>query len=597
MKKHVLARAVAALLALALLVLPVSALTVDQTRELLRTYYVDPVPQEVLDQPTIQDMLDALGDPYTEYLTAEEYAQFMASMSDSSLVGIGITLPAGTLWEEGLVIEEVLAGGPAQRAGLQSGDVIVAVDRQSTLGLTTDQAVELIRGEEGTRVTITYLRDHVRHSVTLKRETVVIAATTGQVLDGGVGLIQCATWGMETIGHFRELIQEMDGQVGCWLIDLRDNTGGVTDAAAEVAGFFCGPGNKLQLRMRSDSPLSLDSYAYEFYETDEAAITDKPVVILVNGYSASASEAFTAAMRDYGRAVVVGERTFGKGVAQGIWNAESDPEYFPEGDALKITLARFYAPLGNTNDTLGLIPDFPCYGPDPQEAEALALTLAQGFADAPENWLAYTDELLTVYIASCAFEDTQDHPYARSIAALAAYGLVNGKGDGLFHGEDTLTRAELAQMLVNALNSWIPQNTTAFTDVPSDAWYADAVNAIAAQGFMEGTGEGRFSPEGVLTHQELFAVLGRLSRWLNDDVDLEARRTAELSWYIDILDDYADWAKPSVWLLSCALENDAGRSVNLLWDYPENIDPTAPATRAEAAEALYSIFYYLDILP
>ena len=229
---------------------------------------------------------------------------------------------------------------------------------------------------------------------------------------------------------------------------------------------------------------------------------------------------------------------------------------------------------------------------DPELAEATALYLAREFAADPAGWYDLTAQLQDTVVQSAAFSDTLDSPYHESISALAAFGLVNGKEDGLFHPQDTLSRAELAQMLLNALNSWIPANADTFSDVPADAWYADAVNAIAAQGFMEGTGEGRFSPGEVLTHQELITVLGRLSRWLNDDLDLVSRRSDPTDWQLKVLADYADWAKPSVWLLSCGLDD----GVNLLWDYPESIDPTAPATRGEAADLLCSILYYLNIL-
>lgn len=586
-------RLCAALAALCMLVTPAWALTVEQARELLRENYVDVIDQEVLDKPTVDELLSALGDPYTEYLDAQEYAALLSSMEDETLCGIGAT---STKSEGGLLIEEVLEGSPAQAAGLEPGDVMVAVDGVSIVDMDLDRAVELIRGEEGAEVEITYLRQGKgqRRSVTLTRAVIVLPATTGRVLEGGVGYIDCDTWGADTVGHFRELMGEMEPQVGCWLIDLRDNVGGLTAAAAQTAGLFCGEGVMLSLRLRSDDPASPDGYAYEPFVAWEEAITHKPVVLLINGNTASASESFAAALRDYGVAVSVGERTFGKGVAQGLWDQSVEPELFADGDCMKITVARFYSPLSNTNDTLGILPELPV---DETQAAGVALTLAQRLAGQGESWRTWYEGLLLEMEGAAAFSDCNHSPYAASIAALAAHGLVDGKGDGLFHPQDTLTRAELAQLLCNALNSWIPLTPPAFDDVAEDAWYQDAVAAIVSQGFMEGVAPGRFAPEETLTRQELFTVMGRLARWLNDDMDTAARRAGEEVKELRVLRDYADWARLPVWLLTCTEEDVAGTTVGLLWDEPENIDPTVPASRQEAAEVLYTLLHYLRVLP
>lgn len=590
---RILSRLCAAAVALCVMVTPAWALTVEQARELLAENYVDVIDQEVLDKPTIEELLDALGDPYTDYLAPGEYADFLATMEDETLCGIGATSAKS---EGGLLIDEVIEGSPAQTAGLEPGDLMVAVDGVSIENMDLDRAVELIRGEEGSQVKITYLRQGkgLPRTATLTRAVIVLPATTGRVLEGGVGYIDCDTWGQDTLGHFRELMGEMEDQVGCWLIDLRDNPGGLTDAAAQTAGLFCGQGTMLSLRYRSDDPQSPDGYAYEPFVARYGPITEKPVVLLINGNTASASESFTAALRDHGVAVSVGERTYGKGVAQGLWDKSVDPELFADGDCMKITMARFYSPLGNTNDTVGVLPELPA---DEAQAAGTALALAQRLAEQGENWRVWYDGLLSQMEDAAAFSDCSHSPYATAVAALAAHGLVDGKEDGLFHPEDTLTRAELAQLLCNALQSWIPLTPPAFDDVAEDAWYQDAVAAIVSQGFMEGVAPGRFAPEETLTRQELFTVVGRLARWLNDDMDTAARRAGEEVKELRVLRDYADWARIPVWLLTCTEENGSGTTVGLLWDAPENIDPTAPASRQEAAQVLYILLHYLRILP
>lgn len=581
----------ALLLALALAVSPAAALTAQDAAALLEEYYVDSIDPAVLEQPTVEEMLDALGDPYTEYLSEAEYAAFLASMADGATGGVGIT---STETGQGLLISEVAEGSPAQAAGLQSGDVIIAVDGVNIVGIGSDAAVALIRGEVGTPVQLTYLRQGLRRSATMTRAQIVIPATSGALLDGGVGYIDCDTWGEDTPAHFRQLIGDMEPSVGCWLIDLRQNGGGLTDAAAEVAGLFCGQGTMLSLRLKERGADGQIQHFYRPYIVNGAPMTQKPVVVLVDGYTASASESFAAALRDYGRAVVVGERTYGKGVAQALLDENTYPQLF-DGDCLKLTMARFYSPLGNTNDTIGVIPTFPVPS---EKAADFALDLAADLAQNPEGWASLCQTYLEDYRGEFLFPDVSaGDPYGIAVASLAAYGMASGKGDGLFHPEDSLTRAELAQLLLGALNCWISEEGSGFADVPPEAWYADAVTAVTGMGWMEGTGPGRFSPEATLTHQELFTVLGRLGQWLNDELARTARSFGEPELGLRVLEDYDDWAKPSVWLLSCGEEDGEGTLVNFLWDRPEYIDPTAPATREETAWVLYSLLYYLTILP
>lgn len=585
----ILSRLAAAVLALTLALSPAQALTVEQARELLRENYVDPIDQAVLDLPTVSAILEALGDPYTEYLTPQEYADFMASMEDTTMGGIGVT---AAMTDEGMLVNEVTPGSPAQTADLRPGDILVAVDGQSLLGLDQNEAAAYIRGPEGSTVRVTYLRRGRSHTVTLTRTTIILPATTGALLEGNVGYIDCDTWGEDTLGHFQELMEQMEPQADCWLIDLRFNTGGLSDAAADVAGLFCGPGNMLSLRLRDEDPEG--DYVYYTYDTQLKAATDKPVVLLVDGYTASASEAFAAALRDYDRAVIVGSRTFGKGVAQGIWDQDSDPAYFPDGDSLKITVARFYSPVGNTNHIMGVMPDLLV---NDEDTEELGYALAQLLGQAGKDWPLAMDLLLQQQLADGPyFPDVTDDTYRLSVDTLALYGLVGGKGDGLFHPQDTLTRSELAQLLQNILGYLSPDGAP-FDDVPPDAWYAPAVAAMDDLGLMSGTGQDHFAPQRVLTRQELFTVLGRLGRWLNDDLDLVARSADPAQVDLRALRGYASWAKEPVWLLSCALEDGSGGLINLLWDEPENIDPTAPATRGEAALGLHALLYYLDILP
>ena len=249
MKKILLRRLSAAVLAVTMLALPAQALTVEQAGELLEQYYIDPVSPEVLNQTTIEAMLEALGDPYTQYFTAEEYAEFLASLEDGNIVGIGIT---GTACEEGLRISVILEDSPAQAAGLQAGDILTQVGGHKVAGEAPETVTGWIQGEEGTQVTVRYLRDGVEHELTLTRAAIVIPATTTDLLDGHIGYITCTTFGSDTAGHMEEGITTYGSQADHWIVDLRGNGGGLTQAAVDSVGLFAGAGTVGYLRDGQD---------------------------------------------------------------------------------------------------------------------------------------------------------------------------------------------------------------------------------------------------------------------------------------------------------------------------------------------------------
>ena len=620
-------------LALCWNVLPAQAITVEQMRALLEERYVDEVPPAALEQDTVEATVAALGDPYSEYLPKELLELYLNTDVDERVVGIGVSVQLG---ENGIEVVHAEEGGPAAEAGLEAGDVLVSVNGVSLAGKTLEEAAALIRGEEGTSVTLTYRRGGRRRTVTVERRTVVMAATRGQLLEGGLGYIRCDEFGSDTAGHFRDLIAQMDSEANVWVIDLRGNPGGTVDAVSGVGSLFAGPGAYIVMRDKSGE--------YAAYGLDQEAVTDKPVVILTDENSASASEALTAALRDYGRAMVVGERTFGKGIAQDILWDEQYPEYFVDGDGVKLTTARFFAPYGNTNDSLGVIPDLNVssdlalemvkqLAPTWSETEAedpllfalsgtwytVELAGRKGNAEARAALKALLDALprYTTMARGGSFVDMADI-YAEfglkdghwvfpdgddgtvcdaSIYdALYTYDLVAGKEDGLFHPADPLTRAELCQLVAVALQCYVPDNPSPFADVADDAWYAPAVIALSNRGMVKGDGNGLFHPEEAVSHQEFFTVMGRLFAWLNSGAHDALTEVSEAELSLRLLREYDDWAKAQTWLLSCAAENSKGGTVNLLWDEPDLIDPCGETTRDEAAAVLYQMLNYLGML-
>ena len=617
-------------LALTLALTPAaSALTTDQARELLTDYYIDEIPQSVLDQETVQQIVEALGDPYTQYFTAEEYAQFNSSMEDTGLVGIGIAM---LTVQEGLLVQRVYQDTPAAEGGLQTGDLIVAVDGKAITGDNLLVAASWLQGEEGTQVEVTYLRDGTEHTVTLTRRAVVLPATYTELVDGHIGYIDCDTFGGHTLEHFLDGLETYASQADQWLVDLQDNGGGMVNAAAATSSCFTGDEMTGYYRDKSGRITPFGS--------DQEQQTTQPVIVLTNENTASASELFAAAIRDHDAGLVVGGRTYGKGVAQNVFNQAVLPDYFPDGDALKITTYRLFSPIGSTTNTIGVFPHLlvdsaiapevalllssAC--PDQDTGNTLRIDFAQTWyvdldaALSQDHRPAFTALLealpetvpvlegtggadgwtnttaaalaekygLTDYTPR-TFSDIAGSPYCQAIQLLATYGVLQGDGSGAFRPTEGLTRAQLCALLAQALHCKSYTGANQFSDVPEDSWYASAVNTMARMGLVEGVGDGRFDPDAPVDHQQFITMMARLGRQLNLALDLTASSQPADAAEAPELAEYAGWARDSVWLL--------GESASLLWDEPENIDPTAPATREEAAALTSSLLVHTGLLP
>ena len=315
--KYLWKRAAALVLAAALCLSPAAqALTPDQLKDLLQEHYIDEIPQAALDADTVEGILEALGDPYTMYMTPEEFAQFQASMQDSSVVGIGISALAD---ETGLLVVGVYEGSPAETAGLVAGDVIINVDGNDAAGQPAEVITGWLKGEEGTQVTFTVRHaDGSEETYTVARAQVIIPATTTEVLENGTtGYIACTTFGEDTLGHFTEGIQAYD-DVNLWMVDLRNNGGGDVYAVTQTLGTFLGEGTQVYLRDGEDN--------YYRYVSEQESLTISPVIVLVSPHTASASEIFSLAVKDKQGGMLIGSHTYGKGVAQIVLTEEDQPE-------------------------------------------------------------------------------------------------------------------------------------------------------------------------------------------------------------------------------------------------------------------------------
>lgn len=620
-----LSRAAAVLLALILALAPSAyALTTEQAYELLEYFYVDELPEGLENMTSVDEMTAALGDPYTSYMTAEEYESFLNSVNDSSVVGIGVTCQ---VTEEGLLIASVLDGSPAMEAGLAAGDLIVAADGQPLAGLG-EAATTLIRGEAGTQVTLTVRRaDGTQRELTLTRQMVVIANTTSELLPSGQGYILCESFGNETAQHFQDGLEAYDTQASNWVVDLRANPGGNADAAAASAAYYTGPGVLVYFRDGNGN------YNYTFAPESYERLSDKPVLVLTSGYSASGAELFAGIVRDYKVGTLVGDRTFGKGVAQLLLTQDNFPDYFPDGDALKVTTYRFFAPSGTTNDKLGVIPHLLV---SDKTAAALATLLSGAEPADSAGWLALIISGITWYIGleqaqsaeyraaftelleavppaavlerglgggswmpmsaadlaqqleldwtSRSFPDAQGSEYADAINTLACYRLLAGDEQGLFHPEQNLTRGELASLLATLLRL-SPKSDGYFSDVAQGDWYAEAVNALYEGGLIAGYEDGTFRPDAPVTREELIAIAMQMGARLNMDFYMVNQSGIVQD---EPLAGVSDWAQTAVTIMDRA---------GIMWVPVEELEAQGAALREETAALIYNLLSYTQVLP
>lgn len=632
MKKY-LSRLLAAALALVLLVVPASALTVDQALELLEELYYYEIPDEAYQAETLDELMSLLEDPYTQYMTAEEYQAFLKLLEgDSNVIGIGVSCQ---YTPEGILIISTISGGSAREAGLQAGDLIVEIDGQSCVPANEENAGGLT-GPEGTQVSVTVLRDGERKGYTLTRRPVV-EPNVELSIEGRVGLLDCNSFGKDTGKEFAKLVKDNDGRVDVWVVDLRGNGGGYTNAAVDMLGALMGPGYHLYFETAAGGVEAVPAY--------DRQATDKPVIVLTDGGSASASELTSGSLRDSGRGVLVGGRTYGKGVAQIMLDEEALaplPEYdgYFEGDGLKITVYRFYSGGLNSPDKIGVIPTLLV---DDEDTAAVALALCGSQEDAklcvmPGAVPYYVDpgtdgDTLSALLSAlppqalvfCAdggdfqqvsaaeaaqrlgvayesrwFTDLGDSRYADAVNAMGTYGLLRGDGKGHFTPKSGLTRAELCSMLASVLNVAY-RGESRFTDVDQNAWYGPSVNAMAYLGIVDGVGGGKFNPGGTLTQEEFHTILGRTARFFNVKLDAyaqwveqEGRLTLGQS---SALSGYSAWARNSMAVLAWGLEDALDGTGDLLFASLKELSPKAPILREEAAAGMYAVLSGLEILP
>ena len=307
-------------------------------------YYKDDVSQEDLENGIYRGLLDAVGDPYTTYYTKEEFDEFM-EQTTGAYYGIGAYV-AQDLELNYPKVSSPIPGTPAEEAGLRKDDIIYEVDGVSTYDMDLNNVVALIKGEEGTTVDLTIYRDGEYLHVAVERRKVEVPTVSYEMLEDGMAYIQITEFDDVTPGQFSEALQSArnSGMKGL-IMDLRGNPGGSVSAVVEIARMLLPEGLVVYTE---------DKYGErEEYTCDGSNEFDLPLVVLVDGNSASASELLSGAIQDYQKGTLVGTTTFGKGIVQQIMTLR-------DGSAIKITISSYYTPAGRNIHGTGIEPDVIC---------------------------------------------------------------------------------------------------------------------------------------------------------------------------------------------------------------------------------------------
>lgn len=325
-----------------------------QTFNLIDTRYYEHVDQDELIDGALQGMLEALNDPYSVYMDAEEYDHFHDAVLDSTFTGIGAEVSI----EDGKVtVVAPIKGSPAERAGIRTNDRILKVNDESLEGLSLNEAVLKIRGPKGTKAKLLIERDGVADpmEISIIRDEIDIETVYARQLEEDpIGIIEVRQFSQNTSKRFLEELEalEQNGIQGL-VIDVRSNPGGILETAIAMAEPFVPEGKTIvQVEDR-------DGHVTKTVSSRSDGGKSYPVVVLTNGGSASASEILAAAIRESGQGVLIGETTYGKGLVQSTFDAGVG-----DGSSIKLTIAKWLTPKGHYINETGILPDIQMVQPE-----------------------------------------------------------------------------------------------------------------------------------------------------------------------------------------------------------------------------------------
>ncbi len=311
-------------------------------KNIVDEYYIGEVDeQKVLDE-AIKGYIKGLDDEYSEYMTAKEWEEYQINTL-GNYVGIGIYM---TQDESGrIVVVEPIEASPAMESGIKKDDIIVEVNGEDVTNQNLDIVSSKIKGDEGTFVDLKILRDNEYITLNVERRSIKVYHVTHNMLENNIGYIKLSTFDSNCSNEFKNAYEELKEQGATKLVlDLRDNTGGLVDEALEIADMMLPKGDTILITKDSKN-------TEEKSISKKDQIIDIDIAVLVNGYSASASEILVGALKDNNRATIIGKKTYGKGVIQNVFSLS-------DGSILKLTTAEYFTPNKIKINKIGIEPDF-----------------------------------------------------------------------------------------------------------------------------------------------------------------------------------------------------------------------------------------------
>ena len=314
----------------------------NKYRKIIDKYYLGDVDEEKLKEGAIKGYIEGLGDKYSEYISKEDMEDYMADTT-GNFVGIGIYMVQDTKSNKIMVLSPI-KGGPAEKAGIQPGDYIISVDDVDYAGDQMSVAANKIKGEAGTTVKIKILRDSETKEYELKREKITVNPVEGKVLDNNIGYLEFSSFDDGTAEEFKNKYEELQKQgITSLIIDLRNNGGGIVKETLEIADYILNKDDVILYEVDKNDKETVE-------KSTNDPIINMPIVVLTNGNTASSSEILAGALKDHGKATIVGEKTYGKGVIQQLLT-------LPDGSGLKITSEEYLTPNKTKINGIGIEPD------------------------------------------------------------------------------------------------------------------------------------------------------------------------------------------------------------------------------------------------
>ena len=312
----------------------------DRLENLIQERYIGEADGEAMEDAAAAAMVKATGDRWSYYIPASQY-EAHKEQSENAYVGIGITIQQAEDGS-GFLIVMVNQNGPAQEAGVQVNDLLIAVEDQDVREMTADQVRELIRGKVGTKVSLTVMRQGEHQTLAVERRRIESAVATGQMLTDGIGLVKISNFdercASESIAAVQKLQQEGAKKI---IFDVRNNPGGYAEELVKLLDYLLPEGDLFR---------SVSYDGTEKVDTSDADCLDMPMAVLINGSSYSAAEFFAAALQEYQAATIVGEPTVGKGVYQTTIS-------LGDGSAVALSTGKYFTPKGNSLTDVGVTPD------------------------------------------------------------------------------------------------------------------------------------------------------------------------------------------------------------------------------------------------